>query len=115
MTVYHKPSSFVIDRNIWFRGKPGACLLDNNGQRCCVGILAQACGIPDEKLKGRNKIYSTNISPEEILWAYLDNDDIFQMAYLENDTQDYTDETLREAAIQKWFKEKLDIEVSFIN
>lgn len=41
-------TALVIDRRIWLRGHGGkSALLTDAGTRCCLGILGQACGIPD--------------------------------------------------------------------
>lgn len=40
------PTSFVVDRTRWFRGQGSdrSRLLLDDGQMCCVGFLAIACG-----------------------------------------------------------------------
>lgn len=47
-------TEFVINRAEWRRGKltlaSGNSLLNDDGTRCCLGILARACGIPDKCL-----------------------------------------------------------------
>lgn len=36
---------FVVDRKRWGRGGIDGALLNNSGQKCCLGFLATACGI----------------------------------------------------------------------
>jgi hypothetical protein len=44
--------SFTVDRSKWRRGKPDSALLGLDGNRCCLGFLAQACGIQDDEMQG---------------------------------------------------------------
>jgi hypothetical protein len=43
---------FTIDRAKWFRGQgsDASALLRANGQRCCLGFYAQACGLTDNQI-----------------------------------------------------------------
>lgn len=44
----------VIDRKKWARGGNGgpACLLNGNGNMCCLGFLAKACGASNAQIDG---------------------------------------------------------------
>jgi len=41
----------IIDRQTWLRGDKTSCLLNNNKHRCCLGFLAQQCGIKDKYIQ----------------------------------------------------------------
>lgn len=42
----------VIDRETWVRGDSmNAALINNKGQRCCLGFYLRACGVPDEHMR----------------------------------------------------------------
>lgn len=45
--------SFTVDRKTWYRGKSGdsSCLLNNAGNRCCLGFYASACGVEDKQMR----------------------------------------------------------------
>lgn len=51
----------TINRNRWFRGRgsDGSQLLTDEGQMCCLGFLARACGIPANEILDR-------ATPEEL-------------------------------------------------
>lgn len=48
-----KPKEFTIDRRKWLRGKGKefSKLLRSNGEMCCVGFYAKACGLSDNAIK----------------------------------------------------------------
>jgi hypothetical protein len=50
-----KVKEFTIDRAKWYRGKgpKESCLLNDEGQMCCLGFFAKACGIEDDKIQGK--------------------------------------------------------------
>lgn len=50
---------FTIDRATWLHGDiqrmfgtttEGSCLLDGDGNRCCLGFYLKACGVSDRKM-----------------------------------------------------------------
>jgi hypothetical protein len=51
---------FVVDRKTWFRGTggidQGSALLRVDGTRCCIGFVAQQCGIPDSDILNRTAV-----------------------------------------------------------
>lgn len=57
VTPMTEVTAFVIKRSEWLRGE-GAInsylLREEDGKRCCVGIYARACGVPDDHLAGQS-------------------------------------------------------------
>ena len=52
-----KPKEFIIDRSKWVQGgddnfaKLGdSCLLNSEGNMCCLGFYSEACGVPRKLL-----------------------------------------------------------------
>lgn len=47
------PKHFTIPRDVWLRGDQKSYLLrPEDGKRCCVGIMLQQCGAPDNSMRG---------------------------------------------------------------
>lgn len=45
----------IIDRKTWLRGSKESYLLrPKDGKKCCLGFLAEQCGIPTEFLHGKD-------------------------------------------------------------
>ena len=42
---------FKVKRSEWNRGVVGASELLNDAGRCCLGFVAQQCGVPDEHMR----------------------------------------------------------------
>jgi hypothetical protein len=68
---------FTVDRKTWFHGRgTGAFLLYYDGKRCCIGFVAQQCGITNEDILMIGTISSIN-SQENIRkvpqWMQADN------------------------------------------
>lgn len=89
--------NFVVKKKNWYRGKGGdSCLLRSDGQRCCMGFVAQQLGIPDDilltcrtisaletskidpkilqKLEDNIQSRPFNYTPKWVSLAYCDND-----------------------------------------
>lgn len=74
-----KVKAFTVDRSTWINGqmkqiyenagldRPNSMLLNDQGQMCCLGFYAQACGIPRNKLDGVASPESVNIGVEVAL------------------------------------------------
>ena len=107
-----KIKELVIDRSKWKRGSPNAhdtYLLDDDGKMCCLGFYALACGVDEESIRNKTE-------PEflefEIPGLSYDNEEtglrhntaFTQSAIPINDSQ-YLDETKREEALIRLFKE----------
>lgn len=58
-------NEFVIKRSEWSRGRE-SCLLDSNGQKCCLGFYALACGLSKSKILEET-------SPENLERKYYNN------------------------------------------
>jgi hypothetical protein len=52
MKEYADVKSFEISRATWYRGKGDAnsLLLNAEGNKCCLGFYAKACGFEDEQI-----------------------------------------------------------------
>ena len=46
------PEEFVVKRSMWYRGHGtnGSKLLRDDGKKCCVGFLAEACGLESSQI-----------------------------------------------------------------
>jgi hypothetical protein len=42
----------IVDRKTWMRGRKGdgLMLVNQDGTKCCLGFLGEACGVPSEQL-----------------------------------------------------------------
>lgn len=102
---------FIVDRKTWYRGQGGITsrLLNFEGQRCCIGFVAQQCGVPDEACRDivsvdgiRKLITSRAAWPAWFIGDFgRDTKDLGQ-AYRINDDKDITDEA-RESALEELF------------
>jgi hypothetical protein len=120
----------VIDRSRWFRGQRNGCgeiensVLLRHGERCCLGFLGAACGIPDNELE--NKCYPRNVFvdgkyPAKLFRAswhtdpldgtFFDWETVFAVL---NDTY-AIDEPTREAWLTEGFRAVLGVEVEFVD
>lgn len=59
---------FTVDRRTWYRGKgsSSSVLLNDDDMRCCIGFVAEQCGIPDEKLANLKSLHSCTKNLEYI-------------------------------------------------
>ena len=64
---------FVVSRKTWFRGHGSdeSKLLRTDGTRCCIGFVAEQCGIPDEIIKNVADVGNVIIADEDLneRWA----------------------------------------------
>lgn len=69
-TNQHPVTEFTIDRSRWSRrGKNGASrMLNCDGNRCCLGFAAQACGVPDRDLDWGTPSGVEGASPESAVF-----------------------------------------------
>ena len=115
---------FTVHRNNWLRGYGvNSSLLDRNGDRCCLGFLAQACGYQDSEL--RDKACLEDLSsldrfvklPPGLITEessdYFRDSDIAKKLMEINDTG-MLPETVREQQLTKTFN-SLNIEVEFVD
>jgi len=65
---------FTVVESEWLRGevnpqgeRTSSCLKSTDGYRCCMGFLAQTCGIPDEVLQGRGYFSGRGFEPYDHL------------------------------------------------
>jgi len=109
----------TIDRSIW--AVPGRAvfsnLLNGSNQRCCLGFLGQACGVPDKFMRGHgvpsSLIYLNKILfPRELFDSIGDYFNELLLTQI-NDAQEVPD-ALREDWIRAGFKILLDIDITFI-
>ena len=110
-------ATFVVDRKTWYRGKgsEGSRLLDSSGQRCCLGFVAEQCGIGDEDLLGSPDIIGVSYPavvnfPE---WLYKDGETADAgFVYEVNDSCSISDEK-RERMLKRVFAQAGD-EIQFV-
>lgn len=126
-------NEFTIDRSMWLRGRePGGSYLlrEIDGKRCCLGFYLEACGVPDDQLRGyaapgsvyRNRAEYRDLVPKWLIgppWHRLSDDpadavnSITAQYLMEvNDATDSTDAE-REALIAKTFADH-GVEVHFV-
>ena len=93
----------VIKGSEWHRGRKTEWgpveLLTQHGRRCCIGIHARLCGIPDNHVKGYQAAMAMH--PEDVTKCYspwvktgkygLDNSELADDAMPINDNADTTD------------------------
>lgn len=71
--------SFTIDRSKWVRGGKGgeACMLNKQGNMCCLGFYAKACGLTDDQLVSKNLpddvVYDSFLDKGHLNKAWLAN------------------------------------------
>ena len=107
-----KITELVIDRSKWKRGSPSAhdtYLLDEDGKMCCLGFYALACGADEESIRNKSEpdgleFEIPGLSHEDEETGNICNTDFTQSAIPINDSQ-YLDETKREEALIRLFKE----------
>lgn len=111
---------FTVKRNKWFRGNEGtsSSLLRKDGQRCCLGFLAQACGYQDDEvfdMSYLNELLQTDLLPQEFYRATVNSPGcsrlVHKFAAGINDNPDISDE-IREKRLTELFA-KYDIQVTF--
>ena len=71
MTKATKPMrTLTIDRAVWYRGQgpeESKLLRSEDGRRCCIGLYLQACGVPDNALRGKPvavQLFNIALPPE---------------------------------------------------
>jgi len=115
-----KIMKLVIDRKTWYRGKGSkdSRLLNNEGQKCCLGFLATACGIEDEKIFNTSKCDFLDFEDVEkfprTICDKLGYDTALTMSLYEINDSYYFDNIQREKLLTEQFVEA-GIEVEFIN
>ena len=115
----------TIDRLEWLRGEGplrSKLLRDSDGKRCCVGIYAQALGVPDEKIL--DCAWPNRMGEDILIWdsetwwcaeeaPWLHNECAAPgLANINDDPE--LNEVTREQLITGRFAEH-DVEVTFIN
>lgn len=129
MKEYKDVKVFTIVRRNWSRGKGSvhSCMLNNKGQRCCLGFYAKACGIPDAKMKDKTDPVSMIMtspfdSTADILWKTFliegsngkeDCADLTRHIIAMNDETRVTSER-REKKLTKFFK-RVGIKLLFVD
>ena len=107
---------FIVKESEWYRGKHGSKLLREDGKKCCIGFVAQQCGIADHAILNRSAIH---MNPGDVLtgvpeWmkyeGWLEND--ISLAYGANDDSLLTDDQ-RKAKLQAIFARNGD-ELEFV-
>jgi hypothetical protein len=106
-------AKFIVDRRRWYRGQRGdlSRLLTSHGTRCCIGFVAQQCGIEDSRILGRPTVEDAGPDSRWPIWMRVPAK--VEAAYLANDSVNLTDGE-REAALKAIFAEHGD-EIEFIN
>lgn len=109
---------FTVYRESWLRGNGTASGLLLNGQRCCLGFLGKACGIPDGEMYQVADPESVapelqSLWPETILSAESKTHTRLCGNILEeNDCDDFETDELREVALSALFADA-GIDVTF--
>lgn len=109
-------TEFTISRKEWLRGEGSekSFLLADDGRRCCVGIYANKCGIPDKQLL--NFSYVDNhlvIGAPELKWLWGDEYETAEARELyETNDEMFTPESEREQKITELFAQQ-GIKVTF--
>lgn len=119
---------FTVDRRRWLRGEGDGKLRDEEGNRCCIGFYAGACGYKADKLNGVCTLdelvsekddnffsirgYDSDLIfkdyPKALRKAYESvqmGEDFFKNLYEINDDDDIRDKE-REEKIKKIFKSR---------
>ncbi len=119
---------FIVDRQTWHRGKgeQDSYLLRRDGMRCCIGFVAQQCGVPDEQLLANPAIHHSKVYAGPLIidaqhlellpkWMSLGDHTSppLAAAYATNDEPNISDED-REQKLQSIFTRNGD-EIEFIN
>jgi len=140
MSEIKEVKKFVIDREIWSRGKPNSALLigkrtaelladksvyDGEGCKCCLGIYLTVCGVSDEVLSDVGEpIELSEVAQQEALeggagsWLFAEEDrnssSITVAELIEINDDEEISETSRERSITALFLSQ-GIEVEFKN
>jgi hypothetical protein len=123
---YTDVKKFTVKRSSWARGRNGITLLlsDISNTRCCLGFYAQACGIPDEKLLNKGTpgmvIESNNIEWDSDLidtthqrYSGIDSEITMKLMSINDDNK--LTETERESMLTQMFRDRMGVEVEFID
>jgi len=113
----------VINRKTWGRGTGRGSLLNIEGQKCCLGFLGRACGIPEDELLNLEMPHEVSADPKKNkkVWDYMfivhgpdrDQTDVAGTLANVNDASSITDKQ-REHKIKRLFK-SLGVEITFKN
>lgn len=111
---------FVVQRSKWLRGtKKFTKILNDKGERDCIGFLLRACGFADDQIMGLDEpidvVRKHGWNTRLITWS---GNGFYQNAYCDTiiRTNDCTDMTNveREQTLKDLFK-MVDIEVEFVD
>jgi len=110
---------FIVDRRTWYRGHGSdtSSLLREDGTRCCIGFVAQQCGIPDSAILNRSDIVEMNYKDDPNCTLFpswmRDTRNMIGPAYNANDNDQISD-AVRETRLKAIFAEQGD-EIEFEN
>lgn len=107
---------FVVNRKTWYRGQGTeySKLLREDGTRCCIGFVAQQCGVPDHTIRNVGTIYYCSSS--NYPWPAWFNEGLavsLTEAYIANDSLTLNEQQ-REQQITEIFVKHGD-EIVFID
>lgn len=110
---------FTVYRESWLRGNGTASGLLLDGQRCCLGFLGKACGIPDDEMRQKAEPESIDpmlirLWPRSIVNLSKTNTALCSNIIEENDCDDYDADDLREVALSALFADA-GIDVEFVD
>lgn len=103
---------FTVRRSKWLRGGDNACLLDDNGNMCCLGFgVNQICRVPKKDLLHELRPYF--VLDRDTPFTHSEGEDrhFIDKVVEINDSRDISD-SVREKRLTKLFKEN-GIKVTF--
>lgn len=123
---------FTVVESKWLRGKrnpsgeeASSCLENLQGEKCCMGFLAEACGVPED-VRRRAHYFSTQVvepyddllpaelRPRPSAWGFgkdpRSHGEIATEIYYTNDTTDFTDEERKEKLKELFAKAGVEVE-----
>jgi hypothetical protein len=104
---------FTVDRKTWLRGggPQDSYLLTPDGMRCCIGFVAQQCGVADEDIL--NIVTISHIAKKDNRSKFPEwMDDRVSLAYVINDRREISEDD-REAQLKDLFLKNGD-EIEFV-
>lgn len=114
-------AKFMVDRRTWYRGRgnENSKLLRADGQRCCIGFVAQQCGVADDSMMDIGEVAGLKEDDQQKFPSWMqpnrgthEKNSVYG-AYSDNDDS-MIDDATREAHLIKRFKEQGD-EIEFTN
>lgn len=95
---------YIIKESEWYRGQALSALLTTDGRKCCLGFVAEQCGLSRQEILGKLMPFNTEAFSKGEKWpAWMyENVHYLSIIALANDSRGYSNEE-RKAKLQSLF------------